>query len=77
MENLDILEAIENAFKEGAQAGYRKGRSDAAEALTQLARANECRYVRTDWTLFDNEMPQIPNRWVAANHAINAARGNL
>jgi len=75
--DIDVNQLLDEAYQRGAIEGYRRGREDAAIALTDLAHRDECRYVRTDWVLFDDGMPQVPDRWVAATYAVNAARGDL
>lgn len=75
--DIDVNQLLDEAYQRGAVEGYRRGREDAAIALTDLAHRDECRYVRTDWVLFDDGMPQVPDRWVAATYAVHAARGDI
>lgn len=77
MMDMDIPSLVEEAYQRGTIEGYRRGREDAANALYDLAHRNECRYVRTDWILYDDGQRQAPDRWLSATHAVGAARGDL
>ena len=67
---------MNTVLNEAYEFGYRKGREDAAAALADIARGADCKFVRTDWPL-DDLLPSFPSRWVAANYAVGAARGDL
>jgi hypothetical protein len=73
---LDLNELVEEAYQRGAIEGYRRGREEAANALTNLAGHLESRWVRIDFLNYEDGQRERPDIWIHAAHATGVARGD-
>lgn len=73
---LDINDLVEESYQRGAIEGYRRGREDAATAVSDLAGHLESRWVRIDWLNYEDGQKERPDIWVHGAQAAAVARGD-
>lgn len=72
----DEANSLNEAYWQGEQEGYRKGREAAANALYDLANIAGSRYVKAEWRYMDDgHTKDVLDVWLSAPHAVSIARG--